>query len=79
MCILHGGAGACMLFRWEGNVEVGQLAPRQWSCEFKSGEKQAVEAAVEVVHVCLWVLLSESQNTVRTVADKELETNKPLK
>lgn len=38
-----------------------------------------MEAAVEVVHVCLWVLLSKSQNTVRTVADKELETNKPLK
>lgn len=38
-----------------------------------------MEAALGVVHVCLWVPLSEGQNIVRKFADKELKRNKNLK
>lgn len=69
-CVLLHGVKAYMLFKWKGGWN---SALRHESCEFNSGKKQAVEAALGVVCVNLWVPLSENQNIIKEFAEKELK------
>lgn len=75
-CVLLPGVKAYMLFRWKWGWK---SALRHGSCEFNTAKKQAVEAALGVVCVNLWVPLSENQNIIKEFADKDLKNLKNLK